>query len=65
MYQQQSDLYILERMVFMRKFISLILVNRKCPRPADNVRELAPVHEHYPHILMEQEAAQALLGLME
>ncbi len=65
MYQQQSDLYILERMGFMRKCNSLILVNRHCPCPTDNVRDLVPVHEHYPHILMEREAVQALFGLME
>ncbi len=49
----------------MRKCNSLILVNRHCPCPTDNVRDLVPVHEHYPHILMEREAAQALFGLME
>ena len=43
----------------------LILVNGQHAYPADTAQDLIPVHENYPNILLEREAAQALTRLMD
>ena len=44
---------------------SLILVNRRHAYSQDTEQDLIPVHEDYPNILLEQEAAHALSLIME
>ncbi len=44
---------------------ALILVNARHAVSAGLVQELVPVHQGYPEVLMEREAAQALSRLME
>ena len=44
---------------------SLILVNRRHAYSQDTEQDLIPVHEDYPNILLEREAAHALSLIME
>lgn len=44
---------------------TLILVNGQHAYPADTAQDLIPVHEDYPNILLEHEAAQALAHFMK
>ena len=44
---------------------SLILVNGQRAYSSDVEQDLIPVHENYPNILLEREAAQALARIME
>ena len=44
---------------------SLILVNRRHAYSQDTEQDLIPVHEDYPNILLDQEAAHALSLIME